>query len=213
MKYSFIFDFDCTLTHYHFFWFIHDPEKFRVEYPSVSFNNNLQIEIYKYIKQIPNIDGKITYPSKNSIDKLILTLFHSEDRIKAINSMFKRMHNQGHEVYIASRGIKTDIIRLMDLVGIIFPFNIENITGCTLHKVRRLEEQLQLNSVIYFDDNSDEHEEFISLMNYDKNFSFNNKTENYKSYNHYKNSYYYYTKLIKDKAGGIDIFTLNNLCV
>jgi hypothetical protein len=138
-KNAFVFDFDCTITSKHFFYFTHDYETFKKMYPYVSYPTN--------------------ETDTNETD-MINMIMGGEERIRLIKNMINTLVSKNCEVHIASRGVKKDIIEFLKKIGII---NIadDHITGGETPKIEVLQKLIATKNVFYADDDKDEHSLFV----------------------------------------------------
>lgn len=212
---AYIFDFDCTLTARHFFAFVNGYNKFIEMYytPTTYFSMiapELRINFTKYFKgEIESIPARDDSHKQELKKLLIETIFGDEERIELLKSLFESVGRDN--LYIASRGIKEQIIRLLNYVGLPVADNSEssglilseNITGNETPKEKVMERLLNAGkNVFYADDDKTEYSKFIK-----ENTEHLTKpvddgsiiTYRYKLGNFYK----FYTKLSKDGFGGI----------
>jgi hypothetical protein len=148
----FIFDFDCTLTYTHFYYFVHDLETYCKKFKIVLTDEikNTQQEIIKYIKgeYIPSI-----YTTTHFID----LIFGGDKRLQMIKNFLNVLGLDN--VFIASRGIKNDIAKCVDLIGIKIPH--AHIFDYQTPKINVLNYLISQRNIFYIDDDKKEHGEFM----------------------------------------------------
>jgi hypothetical protein len=182
---NFVFDFDCTLTYTHFYYFTNDLDtyckKFKVEQTDKI--KNLQVSIIKYLKEDTKINLYL-------LEQFIELIFGGNDRLKMIKQFLCKLNL--NNVYIASRGNKNDICKCIDLCGIKISHN--NIFGNETPKVNVINNLINKGNVFYVDDDRFEHIEFIrNLLIIDK-FPMTIAQKN-------NNNYVFMNSLMKEGSG------------
>jgi hypothetical protein len=182
---NFVFDFDCTLTYTHFYYFTNDLDtyckKFKVEQTDKI--KNLQVSIIKYLKEDTKINLYL-------LEQFIELIFGGNDRLKMIKQFLCKLNL--NNVYIASRGNKNDICKCVDLLGIKISHN--NIFGNETPKVNVINNLINKGNVFYVDDDRFEHIEFIrNLLIIDK-FPMTIAQKN-------NNNYVFMNSLMKEGSG------------
>lgn len=182
---SFIFDFDCTITYTHFYYFTHDLDtyckKFKIEQTDKI--KWLQIIIIKYLKE----DHYIPLEYFSIFVNLI---FGSNERLRLIKKFLNKLNLEN--VYIASRGDKNDICKCIDLLGIKIPH--DNVFGNETPKINVINNLIDKGNVFYVDDDRQEHIEFIKDFETDSRIPFTSCIKN-------KNHYVFMNTLMKEGSG------------
>lgn len=158
---SYIFDFDCTITMRHFFHLINNKSEFLKLYsdkPEVIENVGYLLTQKNYF-----LGSETSLPDGTYKNKFITTIFGNQERLNALKEMFSILQTKG-EIIIASRGLKNQIIKCLNFVGINSPDNIlikeENIFG-GVNKVDILMDKTSKSNVFYVDDDHTEHNIFF----------------------------------------------------
>jgi hypothetical protein len=158
---SYIFDFDCTITMRHFFHLINNKSEFLRLYsdkPEVIENVGYLLTQKNYF-----LGSETSLPDGTYKNKFITTIFGNQERLNALKEMFSILQTKG-EIIIASRGLKNQIIKCLNFVGINSPDNIlikeENIFG-GVNKVDILMDKTSKSNVFYVDDDHTEHNNFF----------------------------------------------------
>lgn len=137
-KSIFIFDFDCTLTYSHWFYFIRDfngwKSKFLEELPyyygcpedaEEKRNNTLQIlsqKISQFITTNNNLNKEQyiskakSFLSKEELQLLLHYIMGGKARLLMICSLIETLIKNGYEIAIASRGFYNDILFLLAIL-------------------------------------------------------------------------------------------------
>jgi hypothetical protein len=224
----YVFDFDCTLTVRHFYYFINRYDDFKKLYI-----NNFYDILYERLKSYYGLDGeslkmkyktysiqqlKLDYPDLSdeqindlyektynahfridhlhniyskyfntdeadeveeeytpadeatigdidnpqnplNIEELIKLIFGDNDRIKNLKTMFVQIGEL--KLYIASRGRKLQILKLLQLIGLRNLILSDNVSGWRKKKVDLLTELFKRHNVFYADDDHAEHNYFL----------------------------------------------------
>lgn len=207
----YIFDFDCTLTKRHFYYYMHELKKFNELYPDVSVDPGTYFDVWTVMSEYLN---DRTDTIKDDIKYVLIALiFGTDERINAIRSLFERITKD--KLYIASRGNKKHIIKMLELVDLGHLVKHDHITGGDVSKVNVLARNIPAHNIFYADDDHSEHEEFLKkyssiLIKDDEDETYVYYTLNYQDYP--RNSYKFYKNLTKDIGGGLTIETINRLC-
>lgn len=196
---KFIFDFDCTLTSTHLFYLLNNTPQF-----VTLFGSDLVSDFDSFVTLFKNyfirgIDGGASDPQNKLL--FINLIFGSWERLEAIKQMFTKIGK--NNLYIASRGIKEQIISVLNYVGLKNLVDESHITGGDVLKVHVLNNQITNHNVFYMDDDHEEHEEFVKGINLMKTSS-NDILAVYNCIPSEK-TYTFYNGLVKNKAGGISI--------
>jgi len=195
-----VFDFDCTLTTKHFYYFMNDLESFNNNplWESIELKNN-----YEVLRH--NIEnGDLSLPDK---ELLINEFFGGNERLQSLISMIETLKSDGCTVRIASRGYKSQIIAFMKNLGLSHLFADDHITGIEKDKSQLLNEyiqQLVYDHIFYIDDDSKEHNGLLNFYEMGEN---QDKTQLFNKWVISEISYYFFTKLVKNENG----LTKNNL--
>ena len=161
-----VFDFDCTLTTKHLFYFMHprvgNHEDLKLSDQTMDIIQS-DVELFKnHImgKGIKNNDYTLSDIEKSV---LINEFFGGEERLSLLKKKLKELKKNGCDIIIASYGFKKEIIRLLMHVGLNDMF--DEIYG---HKELKGPKRNLLNDKIklykhlyYLDDDNAEHLEFI----------------------------------------------------
>lgn len=160
---SYMFDFDCTITMRHFFHLINN----KLEFLRLYSDKPEVIENVEYLLAQKNyfLGSETSLPDDTYKNKFITTIFGNQERLNALKEMFRILQTKG-EIIIASRGLKDQIIKCLNFVGINSPDNIlikeENIFG-GVNKVVILMDKTSKSNVFYVDDDHTEHNKFFEL--------------------------------------------------
>lgn len=187
----FIFDFDCTITKNHLYHFLNNYTQFCKLYPQ--YNNGETVTIRSnYIKGSSDLKTKMD---------IIDIIFGGSARLNSILRMMNQIAKNNGIIYIASRGIKEQIVYflqyccpeiLMTNGGCI---NEENIYGGK-NKEYILSELCKISNVFYVDDDHSEHIAFTKGFTYSDHNGCN-------LYN-IVNRYIFMNSLVKDVGGGLN---------
>ena len=181
----FIFDFDCTLTYTHFYYFIYDLETYCKKFKMTLTDEikNTQQEIIKYIREE-------YIPSSHTTTRFTNFIFGTDTRLKIIKDLLNKLNYKN--VYIASRCVKRDICKCIDLVGIKIPH--ENIFGHETPKLNVLNHLISKGNIFYIDDDKKEHREFMLDLEPTNKFPFVMSAK-------YNNCYVFMNSLMKEGNG------------
>jgi hypothetical protein len=204
----YVFDFDCTLTGRHFYYFIHNFGAFESMYPSSSdkylrMRKNLYNFYAGYFKNNEELDkSEDLYYNKVMFLNLIFSGLH---RIKIIKEMFERIGKEN--LYIASKGDKEQILKLLSLAELRSFIKDENVYGNEMAKDKLLKDIFLYKNrdLFYADDNHEEHNKFVSSLNFElvkQTPDDSVKVDIYKNTRTNK-TYTFYKCLTLNKAGGI----------
>jgi hypothetical protein len=196
----FVFDFDCTLTARHLFHFLHNENIFKTLY-----NKEYTDEFYKIIKKyFDGIDVEKSVMDDVKV-KFIDLIFGSEKRLESIKNMFT--HIGRDNVYISSRGYRTEINQVLKFVGLDEYINHYNIYGNEKFKSTLLCELSEINkSVFYSDDDLTEHNNFVFV----KNMEMKTDDKILQKYEHEGKTYIFYNFAKKtSEEGGLTISAMN----
>jgi len=198
---SYVFDFDCTLTTRHLYYFVNNLSNFIQVFPDVTSETRLTLaqinRLHGWINDyFSGRDSFFTNHSQNK-EQFINLIFGNEKRITKLGNMFKAIGI--NNLYIASRGIKEQIIKVLDLVGLGGYVKQENITGGEVNKVHVLNRLISLGNVFYADDDSEEHGVFVSSHG----LVFVDKENNFMRYNYnsYKYIFYNFAPRVNNPGG------------
>lgn len=153
-KKCFVFDFDCTLTYTHLFYFIHDFDRYLKMY-------NIPSSLRKLSNKVRRHNNKLTSYEKLTIINIIMGGYERLDTIKAF--LITLICN-GYSLFIASRGYLTDILYLLELSGI--DANIFNYINASFPAITRKDMFLHIlyqhgyTKIRYIDDTDTEHKKF-----------------------------------------------------
>ena len=114
-----VFDFDCTLTTRHMYYFFVSIVEFIKMYPS--FNNKQTISIKSELTHI--IDNN-KYVSKELKDKFVDIFFGGYERVKSIENMLKIIKQKNIKLYISSRGEHKYIKKSLEILNWIQYFSL-----------------------------------------------------------------------------------------
>lgn len=194
---KFVFDFDCTLTQEHFYWFINSNNKMTKTYDE---NDR---------KNLKNYIFNIGTPTSETTDRMKIFFFGDNERQTALINMFEAI-GKGN-LYILSNGIRDHIIKLLTLFDLIKYFNEDNIYGLSASKMTKdyyLDLFIKEGNIVYIDDDNKEHDRYIT-SNIPRNMNYMGDvilpTSNYKL-NIYKQNaplenFYIYGNLPKERSG------------
>jgi len=192
----YVFDFDCTLTIKHFYYFVSDYDIFKNAY-SITSTNTIYDKIRDYYLKdtIADETDKETY-----ITPFINLFFDGQERLNKIKKMFERIGKEN--LYIATRGIKSNVVkilRLIDVGDLIHEDHINPlINGKEVDKDILLEDLFKTKNIFYADDNHEEHIKFINK----NNPTIVRETENTTVYRGRNgNTYTFYKSLMKEGGG------------
>ena len=178
MKNIVIFDFDCTITSRHWYYFMREP-KSAARNPDLTYHTYMQ-KLYNDCLQITNNRQDDRNYSDNELkDELIKNFFGCSERYEKLVQMLHYIQSNNNEIVILSNGYSNDIHFLLRYIGIDMYFNHvigirdQNIEGYT--KVNYLiyyHKQLEntANYVFYVDDDPSEHSIYMThLREYNNN--------------------------------------------
>ena len=160
----YVFDFDCTITFRHFFAFLNNLDVFKGMYSKSHVIDNEEVDliyntVYGYFKNTEQ-----TKIADDIVNKFINLIFGSKDRLDNIKYLINTLQSTRQCVYIASKGIRDEIIKCIELVGI--NIALTNITGRDdRNKVDVLQLLYSNNNVFYVDDDDDQHQLFAQNIN------------------------------------------------
>lgn len=126
MKKCFIFDFDCTLTISHFYYFVYDIDSYCINWRSVADKFNIE---QKNIRALSAIWCEACIPTSTlsqphnrlrallmeNQDLLLNLIFGGKHRLSLIKLFLQSLIDAEYDLYISSRGMTEDIIKIMDL--------------------------------------------------------------------------------------------------
>jgi hypothetical protein len=150
----FVFDFDCTITTRHLFYFLNEKEKFKRLYG--------EIDEDKYTNILNYFNRDITITEVDVIEYFKETIFGDRERRNKLKIMLFLLGTEN--IYIASRGIKEQIIKALTLAELINFFDTEHITGGKKPKQDILNDLIETKNVFYTDDDLHEHSIFSRGM-------------------------------------------------
>lgn len=158
-KKCFVFDFDCTITFTHWFYFVHDFDKYKTLYNVPSCLGKLS----KLVKE----NRKLTLYEKSILIKYIMGGY---ERINMLKSFLAILIRDGYSLFIASRGYVEDILYLLKLSGLnVFRYiNAHSSEHKNISKDKFLFNLYQrgYTKIRYVDDNNEEHNK-LNLENVD----------------------------------------------
>ena len=176
-----IFDFDCTITSKHMYYFTYNVEHFLQLYSIPE----TEKEQYRHMSGVMNKtikEGIMTF-DEDFKDFIIQNIFGGEERIIFLRKILMNL-SENNTLIISSRNNVHDI-RVGLLLSNLFFNNIQfmftEIYGYTTSKLEVLNRFIQLGNVTYVDDDDSEHKLFKNLT-----------TNKYK-----------FLSLVKEKGGGI----------
>ena len=191
---SFIFDFDCTLTYTHFYYFTHDLNTYCKKF-KIRLDNEIKIlqkDIINYLKE--NI-----YIPLNSLVYFTELIFGGTERLRLIKKFLNKLNLKN--VYIASRGNKNDICKCIDLLGIKIPH--DNIFGNETPKVNVINNLINVGNVFYVDDDRQEHMEFIKDFETNSRLPFTSCIKN--------NNHYVFMNSLMKEGSGLTLEQMNSI--
>lgn len=124
-----VFDFDCTLTYTHYFYFLNmyqlykDPQK-GPWYKEVTENKGFikSSELDDIASRIENMygmpKGEYLVNTCMTEEQLINIFFGGSDRLNRLKNMLQTLQDNGYDIYISSRGNCENILSLVRKVGI-----------------------------------------------------------------------------------------------
>ncbi len=203
---SFIFDFDCTLTVRHLYYFLNNLSIFKELYSKLLNDidiNDVNIEqlhaFAKYHLKLDTVSSSLDLTTGKEL--FIKIIFGSQDRIEILRKMFTDIGKDN--LYIASRGIKEQIIKTLDFVGLDGLIKSENITGGNINKTIILKEHIIKENVFYADDDNEEHNNFVQEFSDNLMISHYNDLIYTYTYIPAGTKYKFYKNLVKNIGGGI----------
>lgn len=159
MKKCFIFDFDCTITYSHYYYYRNNIEYYKKKWANVLKMFNIDANALFNLSR-----ENIWSPFKVDIINLF---FGGEQRLNYIRAFFDAIRNNGYDIYISSRGNYAEILELLiflDLDRYIKDINAairtrESLRYKNMSKIMFVDCILQekYDKIIYVDDNNDEH--------------------------------------------------------
>lgn len=164
-KKCFVFDFDCTLTYTHWFYFLHDFDKYLKKY-------GIQPYLSEYLANLHNKGNKSNKGNNKltSYEKQVLlsVIMGGKKRIDMLNTFLKILIRNGYSLFIASRGYLDDILYLLKLSGI--KANMFKYINARSYENEVMSKDAFLcvlyrrgyTKIRYVDDTDTEHEKFIT---------------------------------------------------
>jgi hypothetical protein len=203
---SFIFDFDCTLTVRHLFYFLNNLAEFKklysTELTSISISEDVINNIYIFARYHLKLDDtSSTINEVEGKELFIKIIFGSQERIEILKNMFTDIGTDN--LYIASRGIKDQIIKTLDFVGLGGLIKSENITGGGTEKTKILNDHIVKENVFYVDDDNTEHLDFVRVLGTNLRLTRENTSINTYTHIPTNTTYKFYKNLVKNTGGGI----------
>jgi hypothetical protein len=210
---AYVFDFDCTLTARHFYYYIHNFNAFERMYGAgLTTDKETQKRINEfyvgYFKNNEELDQVKDVKYRTNFLNLI---FGRKERLEEIINMFDRIGREN--LYIASRGDKSQILKLLrytfgidDLSAFI---KDENVFG-GVNKTEILKNIFKDKNIFYVDDDHEEHNYFVrdlssafeKITGYGVDKYIDKKTNKI---------YTFYNDLTKNKEGGIPINIMRDI--
>lgn len=189
----FVFDFDCTITKTHLFYFLNNKEQFKKLYG--------EIDEDKYTKILNYFNRDITITEVDVIEYFKETIFGDRERRNKLKIMLFLLGTEN--IYIASRGIKEQIIKALTLAELMIFFDTEHITGGEKPKQHILNDLIKTKNVFYTDDDLHEHLQFVRVKHINTNSVVGDKIFYYVLNEHI----YIFYKFTEEtnKAGGLSI--------
>jgi len=160
----FIFDFDCTLSSHHVYWFLNNVSYFKKLYPHIDEVriDTLHAKTATYLKTSDSALKDIALTAK---DDFVELLFSGYSRIDNLRKMFDELITHGHMFCILSKGIVEQIIACLKFVGldnaISYHDGTPQVFGHKMNKVTVLFDATCVCNVVYIDDDHTEHIKFI----------------------------------------------------
>ena len=160
-----VFDFDCTITTKHWYWFTTDLSTFVQKFGNISDQFNCREKILECLKT------KITYTlSFGERNWIMMTFLGGYDRIAYLKDMFKTLTTNGCTLYILSRGNKSHIDTFLNITGLNLYFSSENVYGHEMRKDLFLKKLInKYEKVTYIDDDNTEHLAFLKSTHIEEN--------------------------------------------
>jgi predicted HAD superfamily phosphohydrolase YqeG len=152
-----VFDFDCTITTKHWYWFTTDLSTFVQKFGDISDQFNCREKILECLKT------KITYTlSFGERNWIMMSFLGGYDRMAYLKDMFKTLTTNGCTLYILSRGNKSHIDTFLNITGLNLYFSSENVYGHEMRKDLFLKKLInKYEKVTYIDDDDTEHLAFL----------------------------------------------------
>ena len=200
----FIFDFDCTLTTKHFFYFMNDHTRFCTKHADSTLCTRNDLNIQNAID---------TSNYNNEIKQILIEEFFGTERFVDLKAFLQNIKDSGGKIIVASRGYKTQIVNLLLYIGLdIF----DTIFDRNTNKVDVLQYYLdRAKYLFYFDDTPDEHNIFNTYGNnlFQKISTTTPMFDVFSLMNpgRFIEYYLYYNQLKKDNIGLQDITVLYNI--
>lgn len=159
-----VFDFDCTLTYTHYYYYINDLEKYKTDWFT-----KLDKEYTKNINDIILKDMQNNFNWNKYKDNLTNILFGGEERLDNIINFLTLLKENGYDIYISSRGICNDIYKVLEFYDIkkyVQEVNAnDNTNVCPqMHKAMYIMHLKKKYGVIYYVDD-DESDNYSILKN------------------------------------------------
>lgn len=189
-----VFDFDCTVTYRHMYFFLNDVDNFNKMYEVPGMNKDqiralsnairsIYIKNKKFVSHDKLIQDKLSLPSDSILNKFIDIIFGGFERVDILNKFLKRYHENGIDLHISSRGHLREIILALRITGLFDYFTTIHSTldkliyqknGSRIVQYDQAKDKLimymlkhQYDNVFYIDDTHLEHERLKSdLANY-----------------------------------------------
>jgi len=189
-----VFDFDCTITTKHWYWFTTDLETYVQKFGAISDELNYREKILNVLKT------KITYMlSLNERNWIISTFLGGSERMTYLKDLFKTLVNEKNTLYILSRGNKSHIDTFLNITGLNIYFPTSNVFGCEMKKDLFLKKLINKHErVTYIDDDNSEHLAFLRVVPLVNTFCEESDIHTY-TYNETKT--YVYIKLNHEGTG------------
>jgi len=152
-----VFDFDCTLTSIHYYYFrkglLIDPvtKGYDIDPSDLRF-----LETLKILKLQLEAGETGLFAKQAIIDHI----FGGAQRFESLCQFLQRLSVQ-NDLRIASRGNPEQILELLDIIKLRRYFPDNKVTGSETSKVTLIQFLLQHSNVLYVDDDREEHERIL----------------------------------------------------
>jgi len=204
-----VFDFDCTLTTKHYFYYMNNINHFEKFW-----GNNLGVlsplvNKYKELKEYILTEHKEDENKENN-ELLINEFFGGNIRFKFIRNGLRTLREDGCKVIIASRGYKDQIIALLRCVGLEDAFT--DVYGNEREKDELLFENITsgiFTQVFYADDDNSEHTKLLNKFRV--NPASANSSPLFDRWVLGDVEYNFFKKLVKNNNTGITLPDFNGL--
>ena len=213
-----VFDFDCTLTTKHYYYFMNKN--------NINHQTKLPILDTKITDTIDDLDKFRNHIRNNEtslVEKQIIIdqFFGGDSRFQKLKDVLQTLKDRGCHIIIASRGKKEEIIALLKCVGMLDLFNEiygqpTSKTFLLFNKMNRIE----CKYLYYFDDDRTENDTLINDFREDKALKKENMENNFEvsiitiltSNLSHNVEYNFFNKLEKN-GNGLTIEYLDNLLI